>query len=81
MIETIILAIVAAAPSLVAIGSIIAAVCKLVKGFNELKSEVVKTKEYDEVKKELAVAHAENRELKKKLNELLTAIDRIKREE
>ena len=81
MTETIFLAIVAAAPSLVADIGIITAVCKLVKSFTELKSEVISTKEYSELKKELKAAHQENVELKKKLNELLTAITKIKRED
>lgn len=81
MIETVFLAVIAAAPALVSIAGVIAAVCKLLKSFKELKEEVTKTKEYEDLKNELRVAHAENREIKKKLNELLTAMDRVKREE
>lgn len=81
MIETVFLAVVAAAPALVSIAGVIAAVCKLLKSFKELKEEVTKTKEYEDLKNELRIAHAENREIKKKLNELLTARDRVKREE
>ena len=77
MIETIFLAVVAAAPAIVAITGIIAAVCKLMKSFNELKGEVVNVKEYTDLKKELKEAHRENRELKKQLNEVLTAITRV----
>ena len=77
MIEQIILAIIAAAPSLVAVSSIIISVCKLMKNFNELKGEVVNTKEYADLKKELKEAHKENCELKKQLNEVLTAITRV----
>lgn len=77
MIETIILAILAAGPSLVAITSIIISVCKLMKNFNELKGEVVNTKEYADLKKELKESHKENCELKKQLNEVLTAITRV----
>ena len=81
MIETVFLAVVAAAPALVSIAGVIAAVCKFLKSFKELKEEVTKTKEFEDLKNELRVAHAENREIKKKLNELLTAMDRVKREE
>ena len=80
MLETIILAIIAIAPSVVAIAGIFTAVSKFIKAITELKAEVTKTKEYDEVKAQLAIAHQENVELKKKLNELLTAIDKIKRD-
>lgn len=81
MIETVVLAVLAACPAVVSIAGIIVAVCKLLKAFKELKEEVTKTKEFEELKNQLFIAHAENREIKKKLNELLTAIDRIKREE
>lgn len=81
MTETIILAIVAAAPAFVAIVGIITACSKIWKGFKELKGEVINTKEYQDVKAQLKVAHQENIELKKLLKELLTKIDRIKRED
>lgn len=81
MFETVFLSIIAAAPSIVAIAGVIAAACKLLKSFKELKEEVTKTKEFEDLKDQLFIAHNENRELKKKLNELLTAMDRIKREE
>lgn len=77
MFETIFLAVVAAAPAIVAIIGIITAVCKLMKSFNELKGEVVNVKEYTDLKKELKEAHRENRELKKQLNEVLTALTRV----
>lgn len=77
MVETIILAIVAASPAVVAIVGIITAVCKLMKSFNELKGEVVNTKEYADLKAQLLIAHQENRELKKKINELIVAITKI----
>ena len=81
MIETVILALIAAAPAITAIAGIVIAVTKLVKAFNDLKAEVVNTKEFEELKEELKAAHQENRELKKKLNELLTKIDHIQRKE
>lgn len=81
MIETVILALIAAAPAITAIAGIVIAVTKLVKAFNDLKAEVVNTKEFEELKEELKAAHQENRELKKKLNQLLTKIDHIQRKE
>lgn len=80
MVETIILALIAVAPAITAIAGIFAAVGKFCKAMAELKNEVTKTKEYDEVKAQLAIAHQENVELKKKINELLTAIDKIHRD-
>lgn len=80
-IETLILCLVAASPSVVAIIAIICAVCKLIKSFSETKQAVMNTKEYENLKLELQLAHEQNRQLKKKLNELLTKIDRIARSE
>lgn len=81
MIETVTLALIAAAPAITAIAGIVLAVTKLVKSFNDLKSEVVNTKQFDELKVELSASHQENRELKKKLNELLTKCDRLARKD
>lgn len=91
MLETIILAIIAAAPSITAIAGIIAAVVKIIKSgkdsskvlidkFEEVRQEVMDTKEYENLKQELKIAHQENRELKQKINELLTKIDCIARD-
>ena len=91
MLETIFLAVVAAAPAIAAIFTIIAAVVKMVRtnkselkavidAFNELRNEVINTKEYSEVKRELAAVHRENAQLKKQMNELLTELTRIKHE-
>lgn len=88
--EQIMTVIVAAAPSLTAIIGVVVAVIKgiksnkstnqeLINKFENLKAEVVKTKEYETLKDQLLLVHRENIELKKKLNELLTKIDRIKR--
>lgn len=79
MVDKIILSILAVAPSIVAIASVITACVNIVKKFNELKGEVVKTKEYKEIKRELAASHRENVELKKQISELLTKFDRIQR--
>ena len=83
--------IVAAAPSVTAIIGIVAAVIKGIKTnkstskeiidkFEEVRQEIFNTKEYEELKAQLLIAHQENRVLKQKLNELLTKIDRIDRE-
>lgn len=90
--ETIFLAIVAAAPAIAAIFSIITAVVKLIRTnkteikalvaeLAALKSEVVKTEEYAELKAQMAEVYRENVVLKQKLNELLTEMKRIKQED
>lgn len=88
--EQIMAVIVAAAPSITAIVGIVAAVLKGIKSnkatsqdvidkFEEVRQEIFNTKEYSDLKNQLTLAHQENRELKKKLNELLTKIDKIDR--
>lgn len=90
--EQIMTIVVAAAPSLTAIIGIVAAVVKAIKSnkatsqdvidkFEEVRQEIFNTKEYSDLKNQLTLAHQENRELKKKFNELLTKIDRIHRKE
>lgn len=84
--------IIAAAPAVASIIGIIIAVVKDIKAntknttevidkFEEVRQEIFNTKEYSELKTELKIAHQENYELKKKLNELLTKIDHIQRNE
>lgn len=88
--EQIMAIVVAAAPSITAIVGIVAAVLKAIKSnkatsqdvinkFEEVRQEIFNTKEYEELKGQLAIAHKENYELKKKINELLTKIDKIDR--
>ena len=90
--ETIYAVIMAAAPALTSIIGIIFAVVKGIKTskststavinkFEEVRQEIFNTKEYSELKDQLKLAHQENYELKKKLNELLTKIDHIQRNE
>ena len=86
MVDKIMLLILETAPSIAAIAAVIMACVMLVKKFNELvekfielKGEVIQTKEYKEIKRELAVSHRENVELKKQISELLTKIDRVER--
>ena len=78
--ETIFLAIVAAAPSIVALVGVVTAVVKLVKAFNGLKGEVVNVKEYSELKQELAQAHKENADLRKDMRKLMSTMDKVKRD-
>lgn len=91
-IETIFLAVVAAGPAIAAICSIIAAVIKVIKSNKkeikavvdelvDLRAEVSKTKDYEELKIQLKEVHKENMLLKQKLNELLTEIKRIRQED
>ena len=67
-----------------AITSVVGQIITFIKQRGELKpliKAVKDTKEYDELKDQLAIVHQENIELKKKLNELLTKIDHISRGE
>lgn len=84
--EQIMSIVVAATPALTAIiGCVITFVknrttCKgVVDKFEEVRQEIFNTKEYSDLKNQLKIAHQENYELKKKLNELLTKIDKIDR--
>lgn len=92
MVEQIYTLIIAAAPSITAIVGIVFAIVKGIKNnkttskdildrFEEMREEVMNTKEYSDLKAQLKLAHQENYELKKKLNELLTKIDHIHRNE
>ena len=84
--------IMAATPALTSIIGTILAVVKGIKTnkststdvinkFEEVRQEIFNTKEYSELKDQLLIAHQENYELKQKLNELLTKIDHIQRNE
>lgn len=90
--ELLITLILATSPSIIAILGIITAVVKCVKAgkvsnqevidkFEETRKAVMNTKEYENLKLELQMAHAENRALKKQINELLTKIDKVVRPE
>ena len=88
--EQIIIAILAAAPSLVAT-IVVTIVGIIMKKFTNKKigeaiehvematAAIKSSKEYEEVKDQLALAHQENVELKRKLNKLLTKIDKVQR--
>ena len=88
MIETILLAVVAAAPAIAAVASVIAAVIKLLKAgrssnqilvdaFEDLKTKVEDTEEYENLTRQLKIAQEQNESLRKQLNELLTQLSRI----
>lgn len=73
--EDLYLILVAAAPSLTAIIGIIISVLKLIKEgkhtnqevidkFEEVRQEIFNTKEYNDIKEQLLIAHQENRALK-----------------
>lgn len=49
--------------------------------FEEVRKEVADTKQMEELKKQLVVAHHENAILKHKMNELLTKMDNVNRKE
>lgn len=87
-IEQIMAVIVAAAPSITAIIGCIVTFFKnkttcnnVINKFEAMRQEFFNTKQYDELKSQLTLAHQENRELKKKINQLLTKIDHIGRED
>ena len=90
--ELIITTIMAMAPSLISVITV-AIISAVTKKFNEKKlseciehvdnatAEIKSSKEYAEVKEQLALSHKENVELKKKINQLLTKIDKVQRTE
>lgn len=89
--ENLYLTLVAAAPAITAILGIVLSVLKLIKEnknssailidkFEEVREEVMNTKEYEDLKDQLAIAHRENLELKLTIKELLTKIDHIQRD-
>lgn len=88
--ETIYATILAAAPAISSIIGCIIAVVKMknnqaakleevMGAFETLRLEVKDSKEYQELKGQLIIAHQENRELRRKLNEFLMKIDHIRR--
>lgn len=86
--EQIMSIIVAAMPAITAVVGCIVTFLKnkstcqgVVDKFEEVRSEIFNTKEYSDLKEQLKLVHIENYNLKKTLNELLTKIDKIQREE
>lgn len=68
-------------PSLIAVCTAVFTFIKMVHEFKKTRQEVVDLKCIEDLKTELRGVAAENRELKAKLNETLTKIDHIKRED
>lgn len=92
IVDIIVAAVISAAPALSAIIGVIMTFVKMrknndisnkeiVEKFELVRNEVMNTKQYEALKQQLLVAHQENRELKKQLNELLTKIDKVARED
>lgn len=92
IVDMIVAALISVAPALTAILGVITTFIKMRKNnevsnkeivdkFELVRKEVMDTKQYEELKDQLLIAHQENRELKKQINELLTKIDHIAREE
>lgn len=77
--DQIISLVISTCPSLIAILTMIGVVIRVLKAFSELKKNVVDMKATEEVNDKLANVLHENYELKKKLNETMTMIDRIQR--
>lgn len=84
--------IIASAPAITAVIGIIFAVIKGIRNnkdtvkelkdaFEDMREEVVNTKEYEELKAQYKVVMQENIDLKRKFNELLTKMDRVYRGE
>lgn len=79
---------IAAAPAITAVVTIICSVIKMIKNakhsnkvlverFDKLESSVLDTKELEFWKQEAKHMHAENRELKQKLNQVLTELTKV----
>lgn len=90
--EQIMSIVIAAAPSISAIVGVVIAIFKGIRSnkdtskevidkFEEVRQEIFNTKEYSELKDQLLLVHQENVVLKQKLNELLTKIDKVERED
>ena len=84
--ENIIAIVVAVAPAFAAIVGCVASVFKnkktakeIIDSFDNVRKEVMDTKQYEDLKAQLKLAYQENYNLKKKINELLTKIDHIRR--
>lgn len=89
MMETVVTLILSLAPPITAVFSIAIAVYNLIKktktdkeelinAFDSLKEQVVDSKQFEELKKQLEIAHLENYELKVKLEEFLKEFKEVK---
>lgn len=79
-------------PALTSIVGIVIAVVKHIKSnkdtyksitdsFNDLKEEVLEMKQYEELKAKLIQAHRDNVALRQQINQLLTKMDKVERNE
>lgn len=78
MIDQVVAYIVAIAPSLITIISVICMVVKIIKQFTTLREEVKNSKEMEEIKNQIQIVVQENYELKKQIKTLVNKIDKIK---
>lgn len=88
MMEQLLTYVIAIAPSVVAIIGCIASCLKnasscksVVDNFDAVKKEVMNTKEYENLKVQLKVAHQDNLMLKKQISELVQKIDKVYKEQ
>ena len=72
--DTIITLVAAVAPSVIAIGTAIGTLLKIIKDFNELKKYVKNTAEYKELQEKFNLIMQENLSLKKDINELVSYV-------
>ena len=78
MIDQVVAYIVAIAPSLITIISVICMVVKIIKQFTSLREEVKNSKEMKEIKNQIQIVIQENYELKEQIKTLVNKIDKIK---
>ena len=78
MIDQIVAYIVAIAPSLITIISVICMVVKIIKQITSLREEVKNSKEMEDIKNQIQIVVQENYELKKQIKTLVNKIDKIK---
>lgn len=78
MIDQVVAYIVAIAPSLITIISVICMVVKIIKQFTSLREEVKNSKEMENIKNQIQIVVQENYELKKQIKTLVNKIDKIK---
>lgn len=77
--EQIIRLVISVCPSVIAIVTTVGVVLRVIKDFKDLKKQVTDMKSVEELNVKAGLVLQENYELKKKINELLTKIDRIER--
>lgn len=77
--DQIISLVISVCPSVIAILTMVSVVLRVIKDFRELKKTVTDMKSVEELNTKMGLVLQENYELKRKLNEALTKIDRIQR--